>query len=109
MKLTSAQIQQIKDSRALGVKYRELASSFGVNISTIPYHLKHELFLAKSRMRWKNLPKEVRQSISKKNLVYLINYQRRKYQTDEVFRESEKARANKNHARKSINPLKTEN
>lgn len=100
MRLSNNQILEIEELRTKGVKVREIAIRFNINPSTVTYHLNKEKELKRKREWWNKKSKEEKQQIYKKNLPYLRNYQKRRYNSDEKFKEKNKQRSRDYYKRK---------
>ena len=106
MKLTEEQIEEIREMNKGEYSIREIALEFRINPSTVFYHLNKEKILERKKEIWSEKSEEEKLKISKKNLPYIKEYQRRRYREDEVFREKRRKRSNEYYARKSSNKNK---
>lgn len=107
-KLTNKQIKKIKELFNKGEKVRAIAKIFKVNPSTISYWINDER--RKQRLRknyesFKSKSLEERRKIYKKRLPYLRDYQKKRYNSDEKFREKKKSYVKNYYQRKWKNKI----
>ena len=103
MKLTKEQIEEIRKLYSEGNKIVELSRKYNVSKTTIRYYVNEDYKkkILKSNVAWfKKLPLERRRIYYKKRLAYQTNYQRTRYNNDEIFRNKQKARVKKSVTKK---------
>jgi len=103
MKLTKNQIKQIRELRNNGEKVEDIAKKFNTTKSTITYWTNDESRLKSNKRdieKFRKLTLKERQEIYKKRLPYLTEYQRNRYNGDEMFREKQKRRSNEYYLKK---------
>ena len=105
MKLTKNQINKIRELRNQGEKVEDIAKKFNTTKSTVTYWTNDESRLKSNQRdinKFKKLTLKERQEIYKKRLPYLTEYQRKRYNGDETFREKKKKRSNEYYHRKDV-------
>ena len=93
MKLTKQQIIEIEKLNKQGIKLREIAKQFGLNVSTISYHLNKEVRLKQIMDYFNKKSLEEKRAIYRKRKDYINNWIKNKYATDEIYREKVKQRS----------------
>ncbi len=96
MKLSNNQINEIKERRKKGEKVRDIAKIMNVSPATISYWIDDKRRKKKNlddMRRFKNKSLGEKSEIYKKRLPYLRNYQKKKYNEDEQFREEKKLKS----------------
>ena len=91
-------VAEIRKLFSEGKKIIELSRQFKVSTTTVRYYVNEDYkkYVLKQNVKWfKKLPLERRRFYYKKRLAYQTKYQHDRYNSDEVFRNKQKARVNK--------------
>jgi len=103
MRITNKQIKEIEKLGKEGKKQSEVANILKINVSTVWYHIDPERKKKKIQeqidyFRSKSLKE--RQRVYKQKTDYLREYMKKRYKTDEDFRERMKQRSRDYQKRK---------
>ncbi len=102
MKLTKNQINKIRELKNNDEKVVDIAKKLKISISTVSYWTNEESRLKQNRrstQRFKSKTLTERRKIYRQRLPYLRDYQYRRYNDDETFREKQKRRSNEYYKR----------
>ena len=92
MKLSQEQRNEIRKLRAEGMTFNNIAAKFGISYSSARYHSSEEnkrAYISFMVENFRNKPIEERRRIYKRRLPYIRAYIKKKYQTNQGFRENE--------------------
>lgn len=92
MKLNQEQKNEIRKLHEQGIPFRKIAARFGISYSTAHYYSSEEVrkkHIANMVERFRNKSLFARRVFYKKRLPYIRDYIRKKYQTNQEFRENE--------------------
>lgn len=106
--ITNKQKQKIIELRESGLKIREISEKLGIKFATVHYHLNPEKKKEQARKYWRGLSIQQKKERRARYKDYQIEYQRKKYNSDEDFKEKKKKlsrdyykrKCQKNHQKK---------